>query len=143
MIPPLSRLFLLTALFFLLLGFTFGAVVLLTKAGLFPPWGYALLPLHIVATGEGWVLLMIMGVAYWIFPRFQGGGVRGREREARLAWICLTGGLTLRLIGYGFRGRVQVETGGILLEFLGILFFLYHILPRIKPVSKTFITKGG
>jgi hypothetical protein len=38
---------------------------------------------------------------------------------------------------------VQVETAAILLEFLRILFFLYHIPPRIKPVSKTFITKGG
>lgn len=136
--PLLTRLYLFTALGFLSLGFTFGALVLLSKAQLLPSWGYLFLPLHIVATNEGWVLLLIMGVAYWIFPRFQGGGVRGRFAFALGGWVGITLGVLFRMgspfLPFPLQGVGEVLGWGF--ELLGIGSFLIHILPRIKPVTR-------
>lgn len=78
------------------LGFTLGAVLLANKGiGLAPGvWGW--LPVHYELLLVGWFVQLVMGVAYWIFPRFgMTRAARGRERLAWAACGCLNVGVVL------------------------------------------------
>lgn len=74
------------ALLHFLLGITFGAILLVNKAIPLHPSLWALLPLHIDFLLMGWIVQLVFGVAYWIFPRFRGEPKRG---DPRLAWAAL------------------------------------------------------
>jgi cbb3-type cytochrome oxidase subunit 1 len=79
---------------YLALGLTLGGLLLWNKGvPLGAPVG-GLLPLHIEASLVGWVLQLVMGVAYWIFPRFgMTPAQRGREELAWLSFWLVNAGL--------------------------------------------------
>ena len=68
--PKLSCWFIRAALLHLALGITFGMLILLHKATPFYPPLWRLLSLHIELLLFGWTVQLVMGVAFWIFPRF-------------------------------------------------------------------------
>lgn len=68
--PRISLCFVRASLGYLALGFTLGALLLWNKGVAFAPFVWRLLPLHIEASLVGWVVQLVMGVAYWMFPRF-------------------------------------------------------------------------
>ncbi len=53
---------------YLILGFTLGALLLINKATGFYPEIWLLLPAHIEIVLFGWIMQLVMGVAYWSFP---------------------------------------------------------------------------
>jgi hypothetical protein len=85
--PRASVWFIRLALLYLGLGFTLGALLLLNKAVALTPALWRWLPVHFEMLLVGWFVQLIMGVAYWIFPRF-GMTRRARGREG-LAWVAL------------------------------------------------------
>jgi len=93
-VPRVSLWFVRASLVYLALGFTLGAALLANKGVAVGPAVWRLLPLHIEASLVGWVLQLVMGVAYWIFPRFgMTPAQRGREGLAWLAFWLLNAGL--------------------------------------------------
>ena len=68
--PRLSQWYIRSAFIYLFLGFTIGALLLANKGIPLHPalWGW--LPIHIEFLLIGWLLQLILGMAFWILPRF-------------------------------------------------------------------------
>src|SRR3972149_4737185 len=94
----IHRLYIKTALVYLLLGGMVGAWMLLARPGVLPEAPERLYSVHIHLLGVGFLLLMVCGVAQWMFPRKSG---ESREQAARdpLSWttyFLITVGLAVR-----------------------------------------------
>lgn len=85
--PAVSVWFIRSALLYLLVGFSLGALLLAGKGLTLSPGLWRWLPVHIELLLVGWLVQLVMGVAYWIFPRF-GMTPQARGREG-FAWLAL------------------------------------------------------
>lgn len=98
--PRVSIWFIRGSLLYLLAGFTLGALLLAAKGVPLPPGVWRWLPVHLELLLVGWLVQLVMGVAYWIFPRFgMTRAARGREGLAWLALALLNGGVWLVCVG--------------------------------------------
>ena len=91
--PKLSRFFIRAALIYLVLGFTFGALILANKGIPFAPLVWALLPAHIEFVILGWLTQLELGVAFWILPRLGSVTPRGDERWSWAAFVLVNLGI--------------------------------------------------
>lgn len=98
--PAVSIWLIRSALTYLFAGFSLGALLLAGKGIALPPGLWRWLPVHFELLLVGWLVQLVMGVAYWIFPRFgMTRAARGREGLAWLALALLNGGVWLACIG--------------------------------------------
>jgi hypothetical protein len=81
----------------------------------------------------GWVMLMIVGVAYHVLPRFSGVGTRG-PGWAQAQLLCQLGALILMAVGLGFGWPRAFALGGILMT-LALALFAWGIWPTISGRS--------
>jgi hypothetical protein len=89
------------ALVHLVIGFTLGALLLVNKASGLTAAIWRWLPVHLEVLLVGWFVQLVMGVAYWIFPRFgMSRAARGREGLAWLALALVNVGVWLAAIGW-------------------------------------------
>jgi hypothetical protein len=94
--PTLSRYFIKTAFLNLLLGLSLSLFISLQ-----PTFAY-LRPIYIHEITIGWLSQLIMGVAYWMFPKFSKEAPRGNEKLSWAVFGLLNLGLLFRAIGEGF-----------------------------------------
>ena len=129
--PRLSQWLIRTALIYLLLGFTVGALLLTHKGIPFHPalWGW--LPTHIEFLLMGWTVQLTMGVAFWILPRYWKKPRRPRALLAYIAFILLNFGIWLVVAGTTFHAGPGVLLGGRVVEVGAILFFALHVWNRV------------
>ena len=97
--PRLSQWLVRTALIYLLLGFSVGALLLAHKGIPWQPLLWRWLPAHIEFLLMGWVVQLTMGVAFWILPRFWQRARRPWEGFVYLAWLLLNLGIWLVVAG--------------------------------------------
>jgi hypothetical protein len=98
--PAVSVWFIRGSLLYLLAGFTLGALLLAGKGIPLPAGLWRWLPVHFELLLVGWLIQLVMGVAYWIFPRFGlTRAARGREGLAWLAFALLNSGVWLTSAG--------------------------------------------
>lgn len=135
------RRFLKTAVGFLALGIGIGVVMLVRREllGLFA--GPFTVSAHTHAILVGFVMLMILGVAAWMFPRPEKTDDRYDPALVNLAYWCITGGTALRVVGELLRAgsallplRIAVVLGGMA-QALGILLFFHTMWTRIRPAG--------
>ena len=91
--PRLSVWAIRTALVYLGLGFTWGALMLSQKGVPLDTAVWRMLPMHIEFVLAGWTMQLAMGVAFWILPRFSRGSARGNESLAWTAYVLLNVGV--------------------------------------------------
>jgi hypothetical protein len=133
--PRLSIWFIRTSLVYLVLGFTFGGLLLINKGFPLYPYLWSLLPSHIEFVLFGWTVHLVMGMAFWILPRFSKPPVRGNENLAWGAFILINAGIwSLVLASFGPGGQ-WVTLAGRVVEAIGILAFVIHAWPRVKGVG--------
>lgn len=100
--PYVSRLFIKTGIAYLVVTFVAGAVMLSLEA-LGRPVPLIIGIEHGHAGFIGWLVNMVIGVAYWLLPanraRFSQTQGRYPERVARSSFYLLNVGLILRLVG--------------------------------------------
>ena len=129
--PRLSQWYIRAALIYLLLGFTIGALLLAHKGVPIHPalWGW--LPVHVELLLTGWILQLVLGVAFWITPRLR--STRGNVKAAYLAFFLLNLGIWL-VIGASI-GRIGgwLSFIGRLCQFMGVISFVLAQWPRIIP----------
>ena len=83
----------------------------------------------------GWVTQLIMGVSYWMFPRYSKESPRGNETLGWAAFGLLNVGMLLRAIGEPLTGSVAA---GWLLSISALMqlaagwLFVIIIWPRVK-----------
>ena len=135
---PLVRRFLKTAIGFLMLGIGLGVLMLIRREllGIWPtPWWTSA---HTHAILVGFVMMMILGVALWMFPRPAKDDTHFDPRLAGAAYWCLTAGTAVRVVGELLRPdsaatalRWAVVAGGIS-QALGLMLFFWTMWTRIR-----------
>jgi hypothetical protein len=143
--PSEVRLFVRTSLACFTLAVLLGAGMVAARhlAGWTVPWSLVVVHTHVALVGG--MLLMIVGVAFWMFPldRARFPETRGRYRPGlvRAVYGLLAGGLALRVVVEPLQGD---RTGGILgallaaaaaSQALGMVLFLVAIWPRVRSVT--------
>lgn len=136
--PPVTRVFVRTGLLYLLAALLTGlAIVAQAPLGL-PEWVAFLTPAYFHLFLVGWVTQLIIGVAYWMFPKWRKERPRGSDL---LAWGCyglLNAGLLLRVVAepiHTMQPRPLLGwliVAAALLQWLGGLAFVLNTWPRVK-----------
>lgn len=129
--PPLSQWYVKISFCYLLLGFTFGALILANKGQPFYPTLWNWIPSHIEWLLFGWVVQLTMGVAFWILPRYWKEPRRGNTTGAYLALALLNAGIWFVALSPIVRLGGWVLITGRLLEAGAVLAFAHSTLPRV------------
>jgi hypothetical protein len=132
-VPRLSVWFVRTALIYLGVGFTLGALILFQKGVPYLGAVWQLLPMHYEFLLIGWTLQLAMGVAFWILPRYLHGAARGDERLVWLAYVLLNAGVLSAGLGSWLGLPADVLLAGRAAEVLAALLFALQAWPRVKP----------
>jgi hypothetical protein len=123
------------ALIYLLLGFSFGGLLLAHKGLNLTPAMWMLLPTHVDFLLVGWAFQLAFGVAYWILPRFSRGASRGAPQLPWLAVGLINAGLVIASAAL-FVNTAWLIPLGRLAEFAGSLAALFALWRRVKPFAK-------
>jgi heme/copper-type cytochrome/quinol oxidase subunit 1 len=140
-VHSLVRRYIKTAIAFLLAGLAIGAV-LVVRRELLGAWPspYAV-SAHTHAILVGFVMLMILGVALWLFPRPEKGDTRYDPRRANVAYWSITIGTILRIGGeltrplsdaLWLRWIVVVASLG---QVVGVGLFFFTMWSRVRAVG--------
>lgn len=129
--PRLSQWYVKLSFGYLLLGFTFGALLLAHKGQPLHPALWNWLPAHIEWLLIGWVGQLALGVAFWILPRFWKAPRRGNATGAYVALVLLNGGIWLASVGPVLRLSPWPLLAGRLLEVCAVVAFAHAVWPRV------------
>ena len=140
----LVRRFLKTAILFLVVGLAIGGWMIVQRELTGRPVSPYVTSAHTHAILVGFVMMMILGVALWMFPRPAKGDTSYRPWLAESAFWMLAGGTVVRVTGELLRAshdatwlRWVVVVAG-LAQVVGLLTFFVNIWPRIRGIgSKT------
>lgn len=145
----LVRRYIKTAIGFLIIGLAIGGWMIVRRelSGAYAsPYETSA---HTHAIFVGFVTMMILGVALWLFPRPDKADTRYRPALAEAAYWLLTIGTAARIVGELLRLasaalwlRAMVAASGML-QIAGVLVFFYTMWSRIRAVgSQTREAKG-
>ncbi len=97
--PTLTRWFIKIGMLYFVMGLLMGSILLAQPAlGWSTQW-QVLRPVYLHFLLIGWVTQIIMGVGYWMFPKYSKEKPRGNEKIGWSVLILLNIGLILRAIG--------------------------------------------
>jgi heme/copper-type cytochrome/quinol oxidase subunit 1 len=97
--PTLSRWFIKTGLIYFIIGLAVGCVLLAQPVFHWSSGLQVLRPVYLHFLFIGWVTQIIMGVGYWMFPKYSKEKPRGSEKLGWIVFSLLNLGLFLRAIG--------------------------------------------
>src|SRR5690606_6185201 len=123
------------ALLYLLVGFTFGQLMLYNKGTTINGALWRVLPAHIEFLLVGWIGQLALATAHWIIPRFR-GGVYGNLKLAWLSIILLNSGILMAGLGPVLNTPRWVVLAGRIAEAAAVLVFAIYIWPRIRPLGQ-------
>ena len=137
----LVRRFLKTAIVFLIVGLVLGVWMIVERdlVGRFPsPY---LVSAHTHAILVGFVMMMILGVALWLFPRPAKDDERYAPRLAEASYWLIAAGTAVRIAGELFQPRMDalwVRAATVLaatMQAAGIGLFFWTMWSRIRPAG--------
>lgn len=134
--PTVSRWMIKAALIYFGIGITAGAYMLLNKGWSMDPGAWLLLPYHIEIMVFGWILQFVMGVVYWMMPRFVEGPPRGPGWQSWLMAGMLNAGIVLNLINYALGAIPLITLFGRLFEVGSIGLFIFIHWDRIYGLNE-------
>ncbi len=135
---PQARVFIKTALIYLVASFATGGALLLNQSFLLDRRLSALTPVFYHLLMVGWTTQLICGVALWMFPAYTREQPRGDERLGWVTYTLLNAGLLLRAVAEPLHAFHPTLITGWSLVLSGMLqtaavwVFAYAIWPRIK-----------
>lgn len=97
--PTLSRWFIKLGMIYFVLGLLMGAAILAQPVMGWTARVHAFRPLYLHFLFIGWVTQIIMGVGYWMFPKYSKDNPRGSEKLGWAVLILLNAGMVFRTIG--------------------------------------------
>ena len=141
--PALVRRYIKTSFLFLVAGLVLGGYIIVAEfvAGAYPP--RLLITAHAHLLLVGFMLMIVMGVATWMFPRPAKDDARYRPELAEAVYWVMTVGTTMRAgseIGLALTGagplRMAVAVGG-LAQLAGAALFVVNMWWRVRtpPVA--------
>jgi cbb3-type cytochrome oxidase subunit 1 len=140
-VTSLVRRYLKTAIAFLALGLLLGGWMMVDRElARRAPAAYVV-SAHTHAILVGFVMMMILGVALWMFPRPARGDARYRPAVAEAAYWFIATGTLARIFGElartrsdAFWLRAAVLATGVI-QVVGLLLFFATMWSRIRPVG--------
>jgi len=136
--PPLVRRYVKTSFLFLLAGLLLGGYIVVAEflAGRYPPRLFVTAHVHLLLVG--FVLMIVMGVATWMFPRPSRDDTHYRPELAAATYWLMTVATALRAgaeIGAGLTGaaplRALVALAG-LGQLAGGALFVLNVWSRVR-----------
>ncbi|MBZ0303925.1 MAG: cbb3-type cytochrome c oxidase subunit I [Anaerolineae bacterium] len=116
------------------IGFLSGAFILFHKGISLYPWAWKLLNPHIELMIFGWTMQFIMGIAFWILPRFSSEPRYGNLRLGWWSFMLLNAGILLTAAAAWF-GDEGLALAGRLGTLGAVIVFTFIIWPRVKPLG--------
>ncbi len=136
--PPITRRFIKTGLVFFVLAMIAGILVAARPVFDLPAPVGALTPIYFHLFMVGWVLQLIMGIAYWMFPKYSRERPRGYDGLMWAAYGLLNLGLVLRVIAEPM-ATLQTDplwrwllVASAVSQWLAALAFTGNMWPRVK-----------
>lgn len=136
--PLVTRYFIKSALFFFVAALFCGLLLALRPFIEQPSFLIGLTPIYFHLFMVGWVTQIIIGVAYWMFPKVTKETPRGSEALAWITYALMNSGLLLRTVAEP-ANAVQTWVGwgwlvalSALLQWLGGCAFVVNTWPRVK-----------
>jgi heme/copper-type cytochrome/quinol oxidase subunit 1 len=135
----LVRRYLKTGIAFLALGLGLGVWAMIERELLNRLPSPYVVSAHTHAILVGFVMMMIFGVALWLFPRPAKEDTRYSPRAAEAAYWLVAGGTALRVAAELARAEADMTwlriatVATALLQVAGVLVFFYTIWSRIRP----------
>lgn len=133
--PKLSVWLIRAALIYMGVGFLFGALILYHKGIPIYDWAWRLLNPHIELMIFGWMMQFVMGVAFWILPRFTGENRYGRTGAGWWSFGLFNSGVLLTAIGTWF-AHDGLSLLGRCAMLPAVILFVFVLWPRVKPLSQ-------
>lgn len=138
--PPLTRWFIKTSFVYFALSLLVGLVLAAQASWSFLPSTAAFFPTYFHLLAEGWISMLIIGVVYWMFPKYSLDRPRRSERVAWASYILFNAGLLLRLISEPANTLEAppvavwaiLLTLAALLQWLGGMAFVINSWGRVK-----------
>jgi heme/copper-type cytochrome/quinol oxidase subunit 1 len=137
-VPPLIRRYIKTSFVFLVAGLLVGAYILIGEfvLGVFPPRLFITAHVHLLLVG--FMLMLVMGVATWMFPRPARDDMRYRPELAEAVYWVMTLATIVRSISEllaPFTGapvlRTLIALGG-LGQLAGTALFVVNMWWRVR-----------
>ena len=132
--PKLSVWLVRASLVYMGIGFLFGSLILLHKGIPLSGWTWRLLNPHTEIMIYGWTMQFVMGVAFWILPRFSGKARYGKTHLGWWSFGLLNGGLLLTAFD-GWFGIGWPSAVGRVAILAAVVAFVAMIWPRVKPLG--------
>jgi cbb3-type cytochrome oxidase subunit 1 len=136
-VPPLIRRYVKTSFVFLLAGLALGAYILVARErGVFP--SPLLVTAHVHLLLVGFVLMIVMGVATWMFPRPARDDPRYRPELAGIVYWLVTASTALRAVAEVAGASVDLRPLSLLRALGGLgqvaaaLLFVANMWSRIR-----------
>ena len=137
----LVRRYIKTAILFLGVGLVLGGWMMVRRELASAAPSSYMISAHTHAIFVGFVMMMILGVALWMFPRPEKGDTRYSPRAAEGAYWLVTIGTAGRIAGE--LARQQLSSPALrwtvmlcgLAQVAGIGLFFVNMWPRIRPVG--------
>lgn len=98
--PDISKYMIKASFFWLFAGGLTGALLLAEKAIPFWPAIWLFLPVHVSTMIFGWMLQFVLGVAYWMLPKYRQEPSRGRVLPAKVSLFALNTGVIISSAGH-------------------------------------------
>jgi heme/copper-type cytochrome/quinol oxidase subunit 1 len=140
--PKLSVWMVRASLVYMGIGFLFGALILANKGIPFSPWSWRLLNPHIELMIFGWTMQLVMGVAFWILPRFTGQQRYGKTILGWWSFALLNAGVVLMALG-GWFALIAPLLAGRLLTLAAVIVFAVLMWPRVKPLAFSTVSQNS
>ena len=139
--PPLVRRYIKTAFLFMALGMLAGAFMSVNQGFLSRAVPFMLVVAHVHALLVGFVLMLIVGVATWMFPRPARDDRRYRPELAETIYWIMTLATLLRFVAQVVeayrpgRGLALLIALGGLGQVLAAFLFVYNMWTRVRAPS--------
>ncbi|GIV78832.1 MAG: hypothetical protein KatS3mg050_3226 [Litorilinea sp.] len=136
--PPITRLFVKTALVYFVIALLTGLALAANGRVPLPQFVGLLNPVYFHLFMVGWVTQLIIGVAYWMFPKYSREKPRGHDWLSWSTYGLLNTGLILRIFAEPATVLVPGSFWGTLLalsatlQWLGGMAFVANTWPRVK-----------
>lgn len=135
------RYYLKTSLVFLVLGVMAGLHLLTYRYMLLRSYSPAIVAAHVHVLLVGFLLMMVMGMGLWMFPRPAKSDTHYTPTLAHVTYWLVTGGTVVRFFCEWFAplGSINVLSVGVLLggtsQAVAVFLFVWNIWTRIRPLG--------
>ncbi len=143
------RYFIKTSIIFLIVGILTGLYLVISKYYFVQGYNAEIISAHTHIVLVGSVIMMIMGVALWFFPRAEKSDKKYNPDLIRFVYWLMAISTGIRFVAQFVNGFLYLNwlnftvTVASSLQVLSIILFFYSIWGRIRPVGSHLREKKG